>query len=307
MPPRIAKLLAVVVALAMVGGALLVRSRIADDDDGPGGDGDPREKFTVMFISELEEICRKLEPEGIEVEVEDAGTTADALVDGRPDFDAWVTIDPWPQMVDIGRQQAQQPDLFGRPEAVASSDLVLLLAGETSAECGWECVVEASGEQQEIGIPPDDSGFGVQVVGEAFSSRMGTTEFSRQDIQDESQWLDRLLDFEPATDAERRMATQGTAAYIAAGTTEQRATTVLGTPGGDRQNLHLGTPEVPARADVVVAAVAGSDSGDRLQGLFTGQTARTAFEDEGWSTPVEGQTGLPAADLLVALREETDR
>jgi hypothetical protein len=307
MPPRIAKLLAVVVALAMVGGALLVRSRIADDDDGPGGDGDPRETFTVMCISELEEICRKLEPEGIEVEVEDAGTTADALVDGRPDFDAWVTIDPWPQMVDIGRQQAQQPDLFGRPEAVASSDLVLLLAGETSAECGWECVVEASGEQQEIGIPPDDSGFGVQVVGEAFSSRMGATEFSRQDIQDESQWLDRLLDFEPATDAERRMATQGTAAYIAAGTTEQRAATVLGTPGGDRQNLHLGTPEVPARADVVVAAVAGSDSGDRLQGLFTGQTARTAFEDEGWSTPVEGQTGLPAADLLVALREETDR
>ena len=308
MPPRIAKLLAVVAALAMVGVALLVRSRIADDDEGAGGDGDPREAFTVMCITELEEICRKLEPEGIEVEVEDAGTTADALVDGRPDFDAWVTIDPWPAMVDIGREQAQQPDLFGQPAAVASSDLVLLLAGETAADCGWECVVDASGEQQEIGIPPNDSGFGVQVVGEAFSSHMGTTDFSRQDIQDESQWLGRLLDFEPATDAERRMATQGTAAYIATGTTEQRADTVLGTPGGDRFDLHLGAPEVPARADVVVASVTGSDSPDRLRGLFTGQTARTAFEDEGWATPaVEGPTGLPAADLLVALREETDR
>ena len=39
-----------------------------------------------------------------------------ALVDGRPDFDAWVTIDPWPDMVDVGRQQAQQSDLFGPPD-----------------------------------------------------------------------------------------------------------------------------------------------------------------------------------------------
>ena len=307
MPPRIAKLLAVIAALAMIGVALLVRSRIADDDEGAGGDGDPREAFTVMCITELEEICRTLEPEGIEVEVEDAGTTADDLADGDADFDAWVTIDPWPDMVDIARQQNQQTDLFGRPTAVASSDLVLLLAGETEADCGWECVVEASGEQQEIGIPSDDSGFGVQVVGEAFSSHMGTTDFSRLDIQDESQWLGQLLDFEPATDAERKMATQGTAAYIAAGTTEQRANTVLGTPGGDRKNLHLGTPEVPARADVVVASIQGSGSADRLNGLFTGQTAREAFSDEGWTAAVEGPTGLPAADLLVALREETDR
>jgi len=143
--------------------------------------------------------------------------------------------------------------------------------------------------------------------GDFFSSRMGTTDFSRQDIQDQSSWLDQLLGFEPATDAERKMATLGTAAYIAAGTTEQRANTVLGTPEGERRNLHLGTPEIPARADVVVASITGSDGADRLNGLFTGQTAREAFTDEGWTAAVGGPTGLPAADLLVALREETDR
>jgi hypothetical protein len=308
MPPRIAKLLAILAALAMIGGALLLRSRIADDDEGAGGNGDAREAFTVTCITELEEICRTLEPEGVEVEIEDAGTTADALADRSADFDAWVTIDPWPEMVEVVRAQNNQRELFGQTTPLASSDLVILLAGETEADCGWNCVVDASGEQQEIGIPSNGTGFGVQVVGEAFSSHQGTTDFSRQDIRDESPWLGALLDFEPATDAERRMATQGTAAYIAAGTTEQRAATVLDTPGGERQKLHLGAPEVPARADVVVAVVAGSESTDRLNGVFTGQNARAAFKAEGWTAPaVEGPTGLPAADLLVALREETDR
>jgi hypothetical protein len=41
---------------------------------------------------------------------------------------------------------------------------------------------------------------------------------------------------------------------------------------------------------------------------LTDQNATKAFVDEGWTAPaVDGATGLPAADLLVALREEIDR
>jgi hypothetical protein len=310
MPPRVAKLLAVIAAIVMIGVALLVRSNLGDDDGGPGGDGGSRETFEVVCITELASICEELEPEGLDVTVEDAGTTAARLASETSDIDAWVTIDPWPEMVDVERRLAQLPELFtpATSPAVASSDLVLLLAGETDPECGWNCVVVRSGEQQEIGVPANNTGFGLQVIGEAFASHMDTAEFSLQDIRDESQWLGRLLASEPSVDAELRMATQGTAAYIGAGTTEQRANTVLDTEGGRVRKLHLGAVEVPARADVVVASLAGSDSTDRLKGIFTGQNARAAFTAEGWTAPAgEGPTGLPAADLLVALREETDR
>ena len=261
MPPRIAKLLAVVAALAMIGVAVLVRSRIADDDEGDGGDGDPREAFTVMCITELEAICRALEPEGIEVEVEDAGTTADALADGRrPTFDAWVTIDPWPEMVDSRAAAGpNQPGLLDdAPTAVASSDLgARCLAGDDRGRLRVGLRrSRRSGEQQEIGIPVGPTAAsGVQVVGEAFSSHWAPPTSSRLDFQDESSWLGQLLDFEPATDAERRMATAGhrrlhrgghDRAAGGARCSARRAATATG-------RSHLGTPRGPARADVVVA------------------------------------------------------
>jgi hypothetical protein len=263
-------------------------------------------------VTELDTICNQLRREGIDAEVEEAGTTADALAQGgAPGYDAWITIAPWPQMVGVVRSQHQEPDVFDHVAAIASSDLVLLLADKKlAADCGWDCVVDASGQQQEIGIPSDDSGFGPQIIANAFSSHQGTTDFSRDDFASGTgkHWLDRLLGFAPASDAERRMATEGAAAYIAAGTTEQEARPAISSASGSRRGLHLGSPELVARADVVVATVTGRPGTQQLVDRLRGQNAQEAFTRAGWSAPaVGGPTGLPAADLLVALREEVER
>src|SRR3954447_997813 len=226
MPPRLAKLLAVVAAVVMIGGALWIRSRGGDDGTGSSG-SDSGRTFRVVCGAELDTICNRPRRYGIDAEVEEAGTTADALTQGVPGYDAWITFAPWPEMVGVVRQQAQQDTpVFDHVAPIASSDLVLLLADKAlSSSCGWDCVVDASGQQQEIGIPSKDSGLGPQLIANAFSSHLGKITFSRADIEAPANkaWLDQLLAFAPASDAERRMATQGPAAYIAAGTTEQEA------------------------------------------------------------------------------------
>ncbi|MBV9950871.1 MAG: hypothetical protein JO291_02890 [Acidimicrobiia bacterium] len=310
MPPRLAKLLAVVAAVVMIGAALWIRSR-GGDDDGGSSTGASGRRFRVVCVTELDTICQQLRRQGIDAEVEEAGTTADALGQGAPGYDAWITIDPWPAMVDAVRQQHQQPDVFDPAVPIASSDLALLLASkDLSNDCGWDCVVAASGQQQEIAIPSEDSGLGPQLIANAFSSHLKKTDFSRADIEDPAGkgWLDRLLASAPASDAERRMATEGAAAYIAAGTTEQAAQPAISSASGTRRGLHFGSPELVARADVVVATVAGRQGTQQLVARLRDKNAREAFRGAGWSAPaVGGPTGLPAADLLVALREEVDR
>jgi hypothetical protein len=312
MPPRLAKLLAVVAAVVMIGAALWIRSRGDDDGSEPSNRQGGR-TFRVVCVTELSTICTHLQRDGIDAEVEEAGTTADALAQGgAPGYDAWITIAPWPEMVDVvRRQQQQQADVFDQVAPLASSDLVLLLASkDLAADCGWDCVVDASGQQQEIGVPSDDSGVGPQIIANAFSSHLKTTGFSRDDFRSGpgKEWLDRLLASPPASDAERRMATQGAAAYIAAGTTEQEAQPAIRSASGTQRGLHLGSPELVARADVVVATVTGRPGAKQLVDRLSGQNAQEAFTRAGWSAPaVGGPTGLPAADLLVALREEVDR
>jgi hypothetical protein len=312
MPPRLAKLLAVVAAAAMIGGALWIRSR-GDDDKDESSNRQGGRTFRVVCVTELDTICHLLQRQGIDVEVEEAGTTADALAQGVPGYDAWITIAPWPEMVDVVRKQPenQQDEVFDDVVPLASSDLVLLLAAKNlSSGCGWDCVVDASGQQQEIGIPSDDSGLGPQIIANAFSSHHGSTDFSRDDFASGTgkQWLDRLLAFPPASDAERRMATEGPAAYIAAGTTEQEARPAIDSPAGSKRGLQLGSPELVARADVVVATVTGRPGTQQLVDRLAGQNARQVFTRAGWTAPAaDGPTGLPAADLLVALREEVER
>jgi hypothetical protein len=313
-PPRLARLLAAVLAIALVGGAFYLRGRNDDGGGGGGGSGSGSgdETFDVVCVPELEAVCERLDGDGLDVKVEPAGETADRLATEAADFDAWITIDPWPQMVQVVRDQDQRPAVFVDPVPLASSDLVLLLADDDqlSGACGWDCAVDASGEQRRIATPSMDDAFGPPVVGWAFASHQGTADYSRADIEDPegAGWLDRLTAFTPNGAAEDQMATQGAAAYLAAGTTEQRATPALTSVRGKGNGLHLGSPEIPARADVVVAPVLGRDGGRSLVQRLTDQNAIKAFAADGWTAPaVEGATGLPAADLLVALREEIDR
>ena len=312
MPPRIAKLLAVVAALAMVGVALFVRSRIADDDERRGA-------ATATARESLHG----------HVHHRARGDLSEAGARGHRGRRSRTRARPltrsWPRTARLRR--------LGDDRSLARDGRHRAAAGPTARTCSvqptaarvaatwcscWPARPRPSAGGTASSTPPGSSrrsgsrrttaASGVQVVGEAFSSHMGTTDFSRAGHPG------RVAVARPAPGLRARDRCRTDDGDAGHGRVHRRRHHRAAGGHGARHARRRpaqpppGHPGGPARADVVVATVAGSDGTDRLRGLFTGQTARTAFEDEGWATPAaEGATGLPAADLLVALREETDR
>src|SRR5438874_13122849 len=92
---------ALVVAVAMVVGSLVLRARI---DRG-------RTTARLTCTTELETACRNI-GHGVKVTIEPAGVTADRLTGLDPGADAgldgWMTPGPWPQAVDADRRGAGQ-------------------------------------------------------------------------------------------------------------------------------------------------------------------------------------------------------
>ena len=108
--PARGRIVAVVVAIAMVGGALAIRALVFDDDDdGGSGGGGSTETLRVACVAELADVCAELDAE---VTVANAGDTAAELIAatgrGDTDIDAWVTVAPWAQIVRDQRTAAGQ-------------------------------------------------------------------------------------------------------------------------------------------------------------------------------------------------------
>src|SRR5215217_4035662 len=132
----------------MVGAALLVRGVFIDGDgvDLGGGGGAVR----AVCVTELEDACAAMaeEDDDFTFEVEHAGATADRLAAGDTDFDAWVTLNPWPELLEV----RQIEGVLGEPsDVLASTPLALIGPQERLTalheECdGWKCLGEIAGE-----------------------------------------------------------------------------------------------------------------------------------------------------------------
>src|SRR3954471_5197216 len=131
-------------AVGMVVGSLVLRSRMDKSS----------RTLRLTCVEELADACQQLDR--ATVTVESAGTTADrltALGPGEdPGFDGWLTVGPWPEMVDIARQNAAQEPLFTRKDAVAWSPLAVLVETQRAAalktHCpppAWVCIATAAG------------------------------------------------------------------------------------------------------------------------------------------------------------------
>lgn len=121
------RIAALVLAAGLVAAAFVVRDRRSSSGsaDGPGtttgGTGAPGSApntgFTLVCVTELRAACEGAAlGDKVTVRVEDAGTTADALVaaaDPGDVADAWLTIDPWPTLVDQRRQAGNLAGLYG--------------------------------------------------------------------------------------------------------------------------------------------------------------------------------------------------
>ncbi len=314
MPPRLAKLLALVVAVALVAGAFWYRGR--GDGGGGSGDGDGGRNGTVRVacISELADVCRTtFDGDGFEVTVADAAETATALQEstGEPPFDAWVTLDPWPAMVDVGRSTEQQPPLFeDRSVRVASSPLATLAQPGLRDDAGaWERLASRAANGANVGVPAHDTALGAVVEGQAAVGLVGSPDFGNEVFPEVVPVLKTVLASAPrlsSAELLRQMVVQQGSYDTVTGPSFLVERTARTSEAQRRQLVSVATAPV-VRAVVVVATVAGTDQADRVTELLTGETGVKALKESGWTVPADkGPTGLPAPDVLVALREEIE-
>ncbi len=322
--------MAVVGAVAMVVGALVVRGRLDDRQVEEG------QVYRLVCASDLGQVCEDLDtsfPGRVDVTIEPAGTTADRLrrLDGDPEVDGWLVVDPWPALVDEARRAASLPPIFAAgPPPVARSPLMIVAWKDradalaptcpTAGTIEWRCVGEAAGQPwkgrngQEVWgdvkvghADPAADGTGLLVLGQATVDWFGgRTDLSTFDLDDDGyqRWLsglERPMPPSPRSPLDR-MLQIGRAAYDFVGTTEAEAVKV--DSAASRDALTKIYPSSMATADVVLALTPGS-RGDRL-GDIVGDRAREGLTDTGWKAPdaagLPPANGLPSPGLLDALR-----
>lgn len=340
--------LAVVAAVAMVAVAFLVRARTDDGGLGIGGGGE--EPATLVCARELEPACRALQTDNpwLTVVAEDANRTlttltgadfssADAAIDG------WLVPQPFPAMVDETRARNGANPALGEPSRVlARSPLVIAiwndrrqaLRGRCGDELTWRCIGEVAGQpwadtggsaswgEVKPGLPnPPETAVGLLVAGQAGASWFGTPDYAANDFTDPAfrDWFERLARASTGSGTGSgtpldQMLFIGPASFDLAGSTEATAGPAIAT-SRDKDRLGIVYPSPEATADVVLAPVAGSDAGARLQKLLESPAAATALANAGWR--VDGQpraagvpdtpalptsNGLPRAGVLQALR-----
>jgi hypothetical protein len=339
------RLLAVIVALALVAGGFLVRDWRAggevalpglpttdggDDGGGDAGDG------PVLCDTGIAEVCDALAADGVEVRREAAGASVDRLVRLGNDTGgdevpaAWVTIAPWPAIVDEARQRAGYSPLFDPVEgpAVASSPLLLLtwqdrgqvLAADcASGEVDIDCVGQVAGSSWsdlggdetwgafKLGFDdPTVSSIGLAALGAVTGAELGTLGFGTRSLSD-GDYLDVLSrlggsvpDFRPTGGSPLAAAViQGPSSYDLLLTTEAAATAAVESSAQWGPRLiasYAGNVDGDGvtALDIVVASTGGDVTATR-------SAVEAAAAEAGWHTADTSPDPLPGAprDTLV--------
>lgn len=305
------RVFAVLGALFMVILALLIRAQLDDDGDGGGGGGDDGDRVALLCAEELADVCRALEAEGVAtVEIEPVGTTVDRLgAEGRLDADAWLTLAPFPEIVDLRREQATLTRLFGDVESAGWSTPLAMVAyndraaalEEDCPEVGWACLGNIASDEWSDhhgqGIwgpvrpgydPPDTSATGLLVLAQAMAEHLERNDFALQDI--DSGWLrglERGVANRPPGHVLDQYLVLGAPAFAAVGALGTDATSAAGTARGE--DLTIFYPAPMFRAEVVLAGQAD------LEGLDD------ALGEAGWDRGEDGDA-LPTPGALDALR-----
>ena len=335
------RLLAVLGAVAMIGGAVLVRGALigGDGDGGSGGNGSGGDGAThLICATELADTCAALAEEDGDITfvIEPAGDTAERLVDPafRPDeadFDGWLTLQPWPALVELRRDLANQGAVLGETSDVLAT-AKLALVGPTEridqlvAACGgedetsWRCLgdladdawADHGGEtsQGRIEVGHDDptqEATGLLVLGQAASDYFGTTDFASNDFDADPgfrDWLEQLENADPGLPpavAAQPVITQleqfPNASWDAVGTLDPEA---IATKARTSDAFTVLYPSPMIRAEVVLAPIRGHEvdlSDDDLD---------AALEDTGWTlgpAPQDAPVG-PSVGVYEALIDE---
>lgn len=319
MPPRLARLLAVLAAVALVFGAFALRGALGDDgspSDGSAGPGNPRrdgQPFRVLCDDDLGVACDVLASEtGDTVEVVTAGEALALLTGEEADYDAWLTLDPWPAML-AETGEAGRAVAVTEPALLASSPLAILVAPETtpcnSTPTSWGCLAEPA--DPPVGLADPRTAVGALTVAAAVAGLEGRTDVGTNTITDEvrSEVADLLDDVGSAS--ERAVAEQARdlfqpGNFSAVVTPRGRAEILARTSQGRQRGLATVVLEPIVTMGVVLVGIGpdGRDALGALHGAATGQTVGQALTDEGWTGPQRRSSGLPDPDVIFALQED---
>jgi hypothetical protein len=288
------RLLAFVVAAAMVAGSLYVRSRI--DDDGTDRTAPAPSALRIVCSTELAAACDGL---GGSTGVEDAGVTADRLVhEDDPAIDAWIVPDPWPALVDVRRRAEQKDQLFGDAVTVATTRLGLA-TWKGDVDCPppvtWKCVGEKGARAGHA--DPTRDGIGLLSLGAAAASFFGRTDLSTADLEDPAfdAWFAQLEQRGTTNgDALDLMFSSRGALFDAVAVTAIDVRDVVDT-AADKQRVEVSYPAPMATAGAVVAARRGVQVESRVRAQ-----AADALAAVGWTRGGRA-TGIPDAGFLDAL------
>lgn len=338
------RLLAVIGAVAMIGAAVLLRGALTGDDGGGGGSnggGDDDGVTTLICVPELEAACAALaaEDDDITFDVEEAGDTAERLTDpafnaSESDFDGWLTLEPWPTLVNDRLVRGNQSAVLeSDDEVLATTKLAIVGPAERidlltaacggEAETGWNCLGELADEpwenhggdssQGDIEVGHDDPtqrATGLLVLGQAASDYFDTTDFASNDFDADPgfrQWLGQLENAEPgltpALESQpvlEQLEALPTASWDAVGTLDPHARAAKSRTSDDLAVLY---PSPMIRAEVVLAPIRGHDVDVSEDDLTA------ALESAGWEpgrVPQDAPSA-PSAGVYEALIEEWEQ
>jgi hypothetical protein len=321
------RLLAFVVAVAMVAGALVIRAR--RDDGNSGGTQARKGRPVIACAVELTDACRALSADvAVDVVYEPAAVTLDHLTaKGLPPVDGWVVPQPWPAIADDVRRRAAEDAVLDAGPALARSPLALVVNRERAAKLPcpggiqWRCLGDAAAKRTWAAVggspswgqikiahgDPRNSAIGLLVVGQATAGYLGRETFSSNDLQDDdgySPWLAGLeaavppgtfSSVSPLSD----MLTRFPAGYDVVATTAAEARAIV---DANRARVDLIYPSPMASADVVLAAVKGGRAVTQLR-----EPLRAALREARWDAPGSGGNRLPSAGVLEYLLAEVLR
>lgn len=326
-----------ILAIVLVVGAFLVRRNVIDEDAGDDPDSSAqtsldREDATAMVcVTELADVCdalRGAHPD-LDVVVENAGATLDRLaaLEDPASAPLWLTIEPYPAMLDALRAGQRADPIGAEITAVGASQLGIAFPIATedapghgaviTTHCGgqpiWRCVGDNAGAQwTDLGgqaawgtLRPAfgdvaESALALASLTNAVAGYFGDGDVVRSRWDGDPSFITW---FRPLSDASesvalsggnpvRTMVTRPSALDAAATATFQVA--ALGA-AGDRVELNYPEPQMWVKA--VIAAPPSVAAPDDLSA-----DVAALLDTAGWDPPGAAGPALPSASTLLALR-----
>ncbi len=344
------RLLAVLGAVAMIGAAVLIRGALTGDGGGGGGGGgggagDDGETHLIC-ATELEAACTALaeEDDSISFDVEEAGVTAARLTDPafRPsesDIDGWLTLQPWPGLVNEGLERDNRGAVLGEPSDVLATSpldlvgptpridpLILDVCNAAPESPVWRCLGDTAGTAWgdaggsatfgDINVgyaDPTESATGLLILGQSsaeyFDALDGQTFASNDFDSDFQAWLNNLNDsnpnLSPSGSPLDQLLTIGVSSWDAVGDVDWVANEKVA--GSRDEDALTVTYSSFMLAEAVAVPIVRHDIPDFTDGDF-----RNALVDAGYENPtydVDPATSVSAisAGVYQALIEEWEQ